>query len=180
MILKRTLAVLALVALGAGLGYLYAQDRGGPGKLSAEDRLDIQELYWRYAQGHDFRDAELVASAFAEDGVFRSSPDRAVTGRAAIAESLGRGFAGRGPDSGRRHWQNAWRITPTAEGARGRVYWVALEVGTGDPIPNLPVDRAPRSALPQHGLLRGRIREDGRGLALQEPRAELGRAALAV
>lgn len=146
MFLRRALAVVALVALGAGIGYLYAQDRGGPGKLTAEDRLDIQELYWRYAQGHDFRDAELVASAFAKDGVFRSSRGRAVEGRAAIAESLGRGFAGRGPDSGRRHWQNAWRITPTEGGARGRVYWVALEVGTGDPVPNLPVDghRGPR------------------------------------
>ena len=27
----------------------------------------------RTAHGHDFRDAELVASAFAEDGVFRMS-----------------------------------------------------------------------------------------------------------
>ena len=138
--------VVALVALGAGIGYLYAQDRGAPGKLTAEDRLDIQELYWRYAHGHDFRDAELVASAFAEDGVFRASPTSAVAGREAIAESLAAGFAGRSPDSGRRHWQNAWRITPTQEGARGRVYWVALEVGTGDPVLNLPVDghRGPR------------------------------------
>ncbi|MCY4599994.1 MAG: nuclear transport factor 2 family protein [Acidobacteria bacterium] len=137
---RRSLAVVALVGLGAGIGYLYAQDRGGPGKLTAQDRLDIQELYWRYAHGHDFRDAELVASAFAEDGVFQVSPTRATVGRKEIFESLSAGFAGRGADSGRRHWQNAWRITPTPEGARGRVYWFALEVGTGDPIDGLPVD----------------------------------------
>ena len=137
---RRSLAVVALVGLGAGIGYLYAQDHGGPGRLTAQDRLDIQELYWRYAHGHDFRDAELVASAFAEDGVFQVSPTRATVGRKQIFESLSAGFAGRGADSGRRHWQNAWRITPTPEGARGRVYWFALEVGTGNPIDGLPVD----------------------------------------
>jgi hypothetical protein len=94
---RRPLAVVALIALGAGIGYLYAQDRGAPGKLTAADRLDIQELYWLYAHGHDFRDAELVASAFAVDGVFRASPDRAVEGRRAIADSLASGFAGLGP-----------------------------------------------------------------------------------
>ncbi len=137
---RRPLAVVALVGLGAGIGYLYAQDRAGPGKLTAQDRLDIQDLYWRYAQGHDFRDAELVASAFAEDGVFQVSPTRATVGRKEILESLAAGFSGRSADSGRRHWQNAWRISPTAEGARGRVYWFALEVGTGDPVDGLPVD----------------------------------------
>ena len=136
---RRPLAVVALVGLGAGIGYLYAPDRAAPGKLTAQDRLDIQDLYWRYAHGHDFRDAELVASAFAEDGVFRVSPTSAVAGRDEIAESLSNGFAGRSADSGRRHWQNAWRITPTQEGALGRVYWFALEVGTGDPVNGLPV-----------------------------------------
>ena len=137
---RRPLAVVALLGLGVGIGYLSAQERGDRGVLTAQDRLDIQDLYWRYAQGHDFRDAELVASAFAEDGVFRVSPTRATVGRKEIFESLSGGFAGGPVDSGRRHWQNAWRITPTPEGARGRVYWFALEVGTGDPVTGLPVD----------------------------------------
>lgn len=143
---QRLFVAVALIGFGAGIGYLSAQDRHGPGGLTAEDRLDIQELYWLYAHGHDFRDADLVASAFAEDGVFRSSPARAVTGRAAIAEALATGFAGRSPDSGRRHWQNAWRIRPTPDGARGRVYWVALEVGAGEVLDGLPVagHRSPR------------------------------------
>ena len=137
---RRLFAVVVLVGLGAGIGYLSARDRTDPGALTAQDRLDIQDLYWRYAHGHDFRDAELVASAFAEDGVFRTSPTSAMTGRDAIAASLGAGFAGGGSDAGRRHWQNAWRITPTPDGAQGRVYWFALEVGTGESIDGLPVD----------------------------------------
>ena len=133
--------VAALLALGAGIGYLYAQDRGGSGTLTAQDRLDIQELYWSYAHGHDFRDAELVASTFADDAVLQTLPGSALTGKDAIAESYARRFADGSFDSGWRHWQNAWRITPTPEGALGRVYWVALEVGTGDPAPvPLPVD----------------------------------------
>ena len=45
MLWRRLLAVAALVALGAGIGYLYAQDRGGvAGNLTAQDRLDIQDL----------------------------------------------------------------------------------------------------------------------------------------
>ena len=44
----------------------------------------------RTAHGHDFRDAELVASAFAEDGVLRVSPTRATgwVGRRSSSPSL--------------------------------------------------------------------------------------------
>ena len=173
--------VAALLALGAGIGYLYAQDRGGSGTLTAQDRLDIQELYWSYAHGHDFRDAELVASTFADDAVLQTLPGSALTGKDAIAESYARRFADGSFDSGWRHWQNAWRITPTPEGALGRVYWVALEVGTGDSRARSPTGgRGQGPAIHQHRILRRRLREDRRRVALQEPRAELGRDALGV
>ena len=109
-----------LVGLGAGAGYLLVQERDGAGQLTAQDRLDIQDLYWRYAHGQNFADAELFASAFTEDGVFRVSPTRAAVGRDEIAELISGSLAGKGGDSGRRHWQNGWRITPSPEGARGR------------------------------------------------------------
>ena len=80
-------------------------------------------------------------STFAEDAVFQTLPGSVLTGRDAIAESYAQRFAGGSFDSGWRHWQNAWHITPTKEGALGRVYWVALEVATGDPAPvPLPLD----------------------------------------
>ena len=37
-------------------------------------------------------------------------------------------------DRGRRHWNNGWRIVPTADGAEARVYWIVVDVGTGTPI----------------------------------------------
>ena len=132
--------VLGVVLVGFGIGYLSAQDRGSPGELTAQDRLDIQDLYWRHAHGQNFADAELFASAFSEDGVFRVSPSRAAVGRDEISELIAGSFAGRVGDSGRRHWQNGWRITPSPEGARGRVYWLVFDVGKGDPVPGLPVD----------------------------------------
>jgi hypothetical protein len=136
----RFVAVVALVGIGVGVGYLSAQDRGGGGELTAEDRLDIQDLYWRYAHGQNFADPELFASAFSEDGVFRVSPTRAAVGREEIAEFISGSMAGRTGDSGRRHWHNGWRITPTPEGARGRVYWLVFDHDKGAPVPGLPVD----------------------------------------
>ena len=50
--------VLGVVLVGFGIGYLSAQDRGSPGELTAQDRLDIQDLYWRYAHGQNFADAD--------------------------------------------------------------------------------------------------------------------------
>ena len=81
MLTSRYVAAVVLVGLGVGVGYLSAQDRGSRGELTAEDRLAIQDLYWRYAHGQNFADAELFASAFSEDGVFRVSPTRAAVGR---------------------------------------------------------------------------------------------------
>ena len=48
-----------------------------------------------------------------------------------ISRSLARMAAG---DTGRRHWNNSWRITPSAEGARGRSYWLIIGVSTGQPV----------------------------------------------
>ncbi len=136
----RFVAGVVLVGLGAGAGYLTAQDRGRAGRLTAEDRLDIQDLYWTYAHGQNFADAKVFASAFTEDGVFRISPTRAAVGRDQIAALIAESFAGKVGDSGRRHWQNAWRITASPEGARGRVYWLVFDVGKGNAVPGLPVD----------------------------------------
>jgi len=48
-----------------------AQVENQPGliPLSGTDYEEIRELYARYNQGSDFRDAELFLSAFAEDAI---------------------------------------------------------------------------------------------------------------
>ena len=127
-------AVIALIGVGAGVGYIAAQGSGSTssGALTAQDYADIQQLYWRYNQGSDFRDADLFASAFTDDAVFKTGPEQEHTGRDAIAAFMSGSFAGQVGDAGRRHWNSSWRITPSAEGARGRTYWLVLDVSTGE------------------------------------------------
>ena len=144
---SRTALLVALVATGVAVGYLSGQGRvtAAPAGLTAQDYADIQQLYWRYNHGADFSDGELFASAFADDGVFSTGLGPDTVGRDAITAAMSRDE--KGADTGKRHWNNGWRITPSPEGARGRVYWMVLDVASGDPVGDLPgvVGWTPRS-----------------------------------
>ena len=59
-----------------------------PGKLSAEDRLDIQELFAKYSWAIDLADAELAVACFAEDAWFDHLWQGRVQGHAAIVKNL--------------------------------------------------------------------------------------------
>ena len=134
----RAATVVALIGIGVVIGYLSAQGNVSAASdgLSAQDYADIQQLYWRYNHGADFRDAELLASAFTEDGLFQRGLEPYAVGREQIVAVMSRGE--KGTDSGSRHWNNSWRITATPEGARGRVYWLVLDVGSGEPLAGVP------------------------------------------
>lgn len=67
-------------------------------KLSAEDRLEIQELYARYAWGIDLADEELALSAFTQTGWFDHLWQGRVQGHDAIRENL------RSLWNDRQHW----------------------------------------------------------------------------
>ena len=131
---RRVATVIALVGIGVVVGYFSAQGNVSAASdgLTAQDYADIQQLYWRYNQGADFRDADLVGLAFTADAVFRPTPELERNGRDEIAAFIG-GTAAQGGDAKRRHWNNGWRITPSPEGARGRVYWLVLDVSTEPP-----------------------------------------------
>ncbi|MEI9964277.1 MAG: nuclear transport factor 2 family protein [Caulobacteraceae bacterium] len=57
-------------------------------KLSAEDRLDILDLFARYSWGIDLADKELVLSCFTDDSFFDHLWQGRVQGRAAILKNL--------------------------------------------------------------------------------------------
>jgi hypothetical protein len=61
---------------------------GAPHKLSAEDRLDIQELFAKYSWAIDLADAELAVQCFADDGFFDHLWQGRVQGHAAIIKNL--------------------------------------------------------------------------------------------
>jgi hypothetical protein len=67
-------------------------------KLTAEDRLEIQELYARYAWGIDLADEELALSTFVADGWFDHLWQGRVQGHEAIRANL------RSLWNDRQHW----------------------------------------------------------------------------
>lgn len=132
----RAVTTIALVGAVAGSGWIAAQ--GGDGAaadLSGQDHAEIMRLYGMYNQGSDFRDAELFVSAFADDAVFRTGPNQEVVGREALLAQRAERYQGQTGDNGRRHHNSSWVITPTADGAKGRAYWVVMDVSGEQPTP---------------------------------------------
>ena len=127
-------AAVALVGAGAAIGWIAAPGgaAAAAGTLVAQDYAEIEQLYWRYNHGADFRDADLFLSAFTDDAVFRVG-DREYVGRAELAAMRVERHAGQTGDTGRRHWNNGWRITRSGDGAAGRTYWLLVDVGSGQP-----------------------------------------------
>ena len=126
--------VLACCLVSAG--WLSAQQRSSrTGTLTAQDRAEIQELCARYDQGSDFSDMAMFSFIWADDAVFKASAKLELVGRKAIEEwrrnaNEGRKKANAPP---RRHFNSSLVITPTAEGAKGRSYWVLMDVSGKEP-----------------------------------------------
>ncbi len=131
---RHFVAAAALVGVGAAIGWSSApvNTAAAEGTLTAQDYAEIEQLYWRYNHGGDFRDSELWLSAFTDDAVFTVVGQRTLRGRAELEAMRAERDAGHG-DRGRRHWNNGWRIVPTPDGAAARVYWLVVDVGTGTP-----------------------------------------------
>jgi hypothetical protein len=104
--------------------------------LTGQDYAEIEQLLARYYQGLDFEDMEMLGSIFTEDATY-TLVNRELVGREAIVGSVEQRISTRPPEHERRHWQNNAVITPTAEGATGRTYWISFEVSYVPPKPAL-------------------------------------------
>jgi len=91
------------------------------GALSAQDYVDIQNLYARYNLTSDAGDAEGYASCFTDDGVLQIDPLGVnVQGRASFVTFKQKDAAGRGGRY-RRHWNGSLHLEKIdADTARGR------------------------------------------------------------
>ena len=102
-------------------------------KLSAEDRLEIQELFAKYSWGIDLADAELALSAFADDAFFDHLWQGRVQGHAAILKNLEELWYNRQHWwYGRQHLFNHFLMTPITteegeEGARVRSFFQIMQ-----------------------------------------------------
>ena len=111
-----------------------AQVENQPGliPLSGTDYEEIRELYARYNQGSDFRDAELFLSAFAEDAIM-TREGRDIVGMAGLRADRERRYQGETGDVGRRHVNGSFIIQPTKEGASSQAYYILLDVTARPP-----------------------------------------------
>jgi hypothetical protein len=117
MVSRKVLALLGIV-LVSGATLAYAQKAAAA--LTAQDFVEIQQLYAKYNWTLDAGDAEGYASTFTPDGVFNNN-----VGHDAIVKFAETFHAGLG--SHVRHWNTNLMILPTPEGAHGQVYLVLVD-----------------------------------------------------
>lgn len=109
-----------------------ANHHGEMAGLTGADYEEIKALYSRYNQGSDFRDTELFLSAFAEDAIMtREGGD--IVGMEGLRADRARRYQGETGDVGRRHLNGSYLITPTAEGAEAKTYYVLMDVTNRPP-----------------------------------------------
>ena len=126
------LVIVVVAAFGAGVGWSSAQQ--GP-TLSGQDYAEIHQLYSRYAQGTDMRQGDMWLSVFTDDAVFQPGAHADdVVGMDALTAWRAQNFAARPSDRQARHWNSGWVITPTPEGVRGRLYYLGVNVSSGQPV----------------------------------------------
>lgn len=99
--------------------------------LTADDYVEIEQLYARYNQAIDSGDAEAWAGTFTEDGTFGNS-----VGHDALVE-FAQGFH-ENQEGHARHWNANLVITPTDEGADGRCYLMLYNTGVRPPSVIVP------------------------------------------
>ena len=61
---------IGLLVASASVGWVWAQGRSSAGTLTAQDYVEIQQLYMRYSQGTDFGNAEMWLDVFTNDAIF--------------------------------------------------------------------------------------------------------------
>ena len=106
-------------------------------KLSAQDYLDIHNLYAQYNHVSDAADANRYADCFTEDGTLQA-PDIGinVSGRAALIAHKQRDGANRDGQY-RRHWNGSVHLEPQSDGSViGRCYLIAYNGQPGQ-LPTL-------------------------------------------
>ncbi len=118
--LRKAFALFAMI-VAAGATLVYAQKAAG--SLTAQDLVDIQQLYAKYNWTLDAGDAEGYASTFTPDGVFNNN-----IGHDAIVKFAETFHGGMGARV--RHWNTNLMILPTPEGAHGQVYLVLVDFTT--------------------------------------------------
>jgi uncharacterized protein (TIGR02246 family) len=95
--------------------------------LTAQDRLDIQELISEYCHYEDSGDAEAWAELYTSDGRFVGGGGKLAVGRAALVEFATRRWADKPQVHNWIHWTANIVIRATPEGASARSFQMVIE-----------------------------------------------------
>jgi len=140
--LKRNAVLVLLACALIGEAAWSRAQQSKSGELTVQDYVEIQQLYARYNHAIDTLDAEGVAALFTADG---SVSFYKGSGHDALADMVNKGSAYEpgvsylNPQTGKRgtykrHWNSGLVITATADGAKGAVYLLAVNVGLRPPV----------------------------------------------
>src|SRR5271163_2172803 len=110
-----------LAALAALRPAAAAEARIAP-KLTADDYIEIQQLYAGYAHALDKGEGERFAATFVLDGEFTGGRGPGRGGEARNPIKGKDAFLEMGSRGGLRHFNANLVITPTPDGAQGSVY----------------------------------------------------------
>jgi 3-phenylpropionate/cinnamic acid dioxygenase small subunit len=106
---------------------------GAPPKLTAEEYIEIQQLYANYADALDKGDGERFAATFAEGGEFTGGRGPGRGGEARTPLSGREAFVRMGSRSGTRHFTANLIVTPVEGGVRGSCYLLLYDARTVPP-----------------------------------------------
>ena len=112
------------LAAVAACALIFGSASGATGALSAQDTIDIQQLYARYNIAIDSGDAQGWAATFTPDGVFN-----AISGHDALAEFV-KTWREKLNGASRRHWNNNLQISGNSKEASGFVFLMLIDVNT--------------------------------------------------
>lgn len=125
---KGMIATVAFGVLLGGVSWVSAQQHKGASSLTADDYIEIQQLYARYNNAIDSGDAEGYASTFVPDGVFNN-----FNGHDALVGFIN-SWRDKMKGTDRRHWNTNLTINPAPEGASGSVYLLLVDVSVRPPV----------------------------------------------
>ena len=94
--------------------------------MTAEDRLDIFDLFARYAWAYDCGDAQAYAGVFTDDGLLSDQGALHAVGRKAIAQAIQVFFDQRGVNAWQHH-NDHLRIEGAGEACTVHSYWLLAE-----------------------------------------------------
>ena len=100
-----------------------------PTPLTAQDYIEIQQLYARYAWAADAGDGDAFAATFVPDGNYDDQFKGTDALRRLVIMARDERHA-----TNWRHWNSNLSIMPSAEGATGLVYLMLVDISVAPPV----------------------------------------------